>query len=142
MLLLVQVLLVIFKHLKQSIYILIVIPFIKIIYYGKKILQRLAHLYFFIIFNFIYKFVHTFQYNFILVLTFDGSDSGSSSAAFFLASSIIEPQSSTNLIASFFPLKMLLKLENAFFFVFQIYFKFLFFQISTKFFLLMSCFLQ
>ena len=96
----------------------------------------LAHLYFFIIFNFIYKFFHTFQYNFILVLTFDGSDSGFSLAAFFLASSIIEPQSSANLIASFFPLKMLLKLENAFFFVFLIYFKFLFFQISTKFFCL------
>ena len=71
-----------------------------------------------------------------LVFVFDGSGSGSSSAAFLLASKIIEPQSPTNLIASFLPLK---SLTNAFFLFFRFISNPYFFQISIKFFLFLSC---
>ena len=71
---------------------------------------------------------------------------GSYPAAFLLASRAIELYSSTNLIASFLPLKNILKLANVFykffiFFVFKISFQFLFFLLSTKVFLFISCLL-
>ena len=83
---------------------------------------------FFIIFNFFYKFFMQFKqrlFAFIFCICWFWFRFRSSSAAFLLASKIIEPQSSTNLIASFLSLKSLLVIVKVFF-IFQIYFQFLF----------------
>ena len=83
---------------------------------------------FLIIFNFFYKFFVQFKWRllaFIFCICWFWFRFRSSSAAFLLASKIIEPQSSTNLIASFLSLKSLLVIVKVFF-IFQIYFQFLF----------------